>query len=140
MESEASRPGLFSFDAITYDFPYGTRGSTLSYAMGTTMVDMIIDAYGDDAIAEVAAAYRAGASDDDALQGTGVAADELYADFYATFGGRGGPARRPPPSPPSDVDKPGGVTAPGERLASASGVLMTRVERRRCPWSPSLRW
>ena len=45
------------------------RGTTLSYAMGTTMVDMIIDDYGEDAIARIAGAYRAGASDDEALRG-----------------------------------------------------------------------
>jgi hypothetical protein len=124
VQSEASRAGLFSFDAITYDFPFGTRGSTLSYAMGTTMVDIIIDAYGEEAIARVAAAYRAGASDDDALQeGTGVAADELYADFYDEFG-----VEEPGPVPaaaipPSDVDKPGSVPAPGASGSpGASGV------------------
>ena len=126
VESEASRAGLFSFDAITYDFPFGTRGSTLSYAMGTTMVDMIIDAYGEDAIAEVAAAYRAGASDDDALQeGTGVAADELYADFYDAFD-----VEEPGPVPaaaipPSDVDKPDGVSAPGESGSPGSSGVST---------------
>ena len=110
VESEASEAGLFSFDAITYDFPYGTRGSTLSYAMGTTMVDMIIDAYGEDAIAEVAAAYRAGASTMTPCRKGAVAADEMYADFYATFGSRS-PARcRPPPSRHrTSTSRPGGA-------------------------------
>ena len=124
VESEASGDGLFSFDAITYDFPFGTRGSTLSYAMGTTMVDMIIDGYGEDAIAQIADAYRAGASDDQALEeGTGVDADELYADFYDAFG-----VEEPGPVeaaaiPPSDVDKPGsaGAPAPGESPSASAG-------------------
>ncbi|HEY8177646.1 MAG TPA: peptidase MA family metallohydrolase [Candidatus Limnocylindria bacterium] len=114
VESEASRGGLLSFDAIAYDFPFGTRGATLSYAMGTTMVDMIIDRYGEDAIARIAEAYRTGSSDDEALEeGTGVPADQLYADYYDSFG-----VDEPDPVeaaaiPPSDVDKPGGAQAPG---------------------------
>ena len=114
VESEASGGGLLSFDAIAYDFPFGTRGATLSYAMGTTMVDMIIDRYGEDAIARIAEAYRAGSSDDEALEeGTGVPADQLYADYYDSFG-----VDEPEPVeaaaiPPSDVDKPGGAQAPG---------------------------
>ena len=125
VESEASGGGLFSFDAIAYNFPFGTRGATLSYAMGTTMVDMIIDRYGEDAIARIAEAYRAGASDDEALEeGTGVPADQLYADYYDSFG-----VDEPEPVeaaaiPPSDVDKPGGAQAPGasagESMAASS--------------------
>jgi Peptidase MA superfamily len=124
VQSEASGAGLFSFDAITYDFPFGTRGSTLSYAMGTTMVDMIIDGYGEDAIAQIAEAYRAGASDDQALEdGTGVDADELYADFYDAFGvDEPGPVEAAA-IPPSDVDKPGGTgaPAPGESPPGSAG-------------------
>jgi hypothetical protein len=123
VQSEASSGGLFAFDAITQDFPYGARGSTLSYAMGTTMVGMIIDDHGEGAISQIAEAYRGGASDDEALQrGTGVPADELYAAFYDAFG-----TDEPEPVPPaaigpSDVDKPGGVAAPGgETPPAASG-------------------
>ena len=61
------RGGLFAFDAIAYDFPFGARGSSLSYAMGTTMVGMIIDTYGEGAIARIAREYRDGASDEEAL-------------------------------------------------------------------------
>ncbi len=118
VQSEASGGGLLSFDAIAYDFPFGERGATLSYAMGTTMVDMIIDGYGEDAIARIAEAYRAGASDDEALaDGTGLPADQLYADYYDEFGvDEPGPVEAAA-IPPSDVDKPGGAQAP-----SASGA------------------
>jgi peptidase MA superfamily protein len=114
VESEASRGGLFSFDAITYNFPFGTRSTTLSYAMGTTMVDMIIDDYGEDAIARIAEAYRAGASDDEALDdGTGVPAERLYTTYYDAFGvDEPGPVEAAA-IPPSNVDKPGGAQAPG---------------------------
>ena len=121
VESEASGGGLFSFDAITYDFPFGTRGTTLSYAMGTTMVDMIIDDYGEDAIARAAEAYRAGASDDEALEdATGVPADQLYADYYDAFGvDEPGPIEAAA-IPPSNVDKPGNAQAPGATDAEST--------------------
>jgi Peptidase MA superfamily len=114
VESAASGGGLYSFDAIAYNFPFGTPATTLSYAMGTTMVDMIIDDYGEDAIARIAGAYRGGASDDEALEeGTGVPADRMYANYYDAFG-----VDEPAPVeaaaiPPSNVDKPGSAQAPG---------------------------
>jgi hypothetical protein len=123
VRSEASGAGLFSFDAITYSFPFGTRGSTLSYAMGTTMVDMIIDSYGEDAIAQIAAAYRAGASDDEALEeGTGVAADQLYAAYYDAYGVEEPGPIEAAPIPPSDVDKPGSAAAPGSSESASASV------------------
>ena len=85
--SEAGDGGLFAFDAITEQFPIGERGGRLSYAQGTTMVDLIVDRHGEEAIAAIAAAYREGASDEQALEaGTGVPADELYELFFAEFG------------------------------------------------------
>jgi hypothetical protein len=112
VEFEAGGGGLFAFDAIAYDFPFGARGSSLSYAMGTTMVDMIIDQYGEDAIARIAEAYRGGASDPEALEaGTGVAAEQLFADFYSTFGVDAPQPVAPAPIPPSNVRRPGGPGA-----------------------------
>jgi hypothetical protein len=104
---EASGGGLFSFDAITEQFPLGERGARLSYAQGTTLIDTIIDQYGREAIAATAAAYRGGASDAEALEaGTGVSAEQLYADFYAEFGVDVPQAIVPDPIPPSNVDRP----------------------------------
>ncbi len=86
VRSEVSS-GLFSFDAITGQFPIGSRGSSLSYAQGATMVAKIIKTYGPRAMAGIAAAYRSGATDAEALQaGTGVSADKLFADYYRSFG------------------------------------------------------
>lgn len=101
--------GIFAFESLVDQFPIGDRGSTLAYAEGTTMIDTIIDQHGPEAIARIAAAYRAGASDAEALEaGTGIAARKLYDDFYAAFG-------VDPPQPvaaaallPSDVKLPGG--------------------------------
>lgn len=79
--------GLINFSAMTDAFPIGTRGSSLSYAEGTTMVDRIIHTYGASALSRVTAAYRNGATDDEALRvGTGVAASQLYADYFRSFG------------------------------------------------------
>ncbi len=115
VEQEAAGAGLFSFDAITEQFPIGERGGRLSYAQGTTMIDMIIDGYGREAIAGIAAAYREGSSDDDALEaGTGVGADELYAAFFAEFGVTEPAPIEPEPIAASNVDRPtAGTVDPG---------------------------
>ena len=135
VENEASGGGLFSFDAITEQFPIGERGGRLSYAQGTTMVDLIVDTYGADALARMTAAYRDGASDEDALEAaTGVSADELYAEYYASFGVEAPSPIEPEPIAPSDVDRPsagtvdqGGVDPgaeppPGEGTPSEDGT------------------
>ena len=136
VELEASGSGLFSFDAITEQFPIGERGGHLSYAQGTTMVDNIIDRYGREAIARIAAAYRGGASDAEALEaGTGIPADQLYADFYAEFGVDAPEPIAPEPIPASNVDRPlageidqGGVIAtPAPPPDSAPGEVPTAV-------------
>jgi hypothetical protein len=109
VEFEARGGGLFAFEALVNEFPIGERGSSLAYAEGTTMIDNIIDQHGPEAIARIAAAYRDGAGDAEALEaGTGIAARKLYDDFYAAFG-------VDPPQPvapgallPSNVKLPGG--------------------------------
>lgn len=107
VQVEAGGAGLFAFEAITEQFPIGERGGRLSYAQGTTMIDLIVDRYGEEAIAAVAAAYREGGSDADALEaGTGVPAEQLYADFYAEFGVEAPQPVAVEPIPPSNVDRP----------------------------------
>jgi hypothetical protein len=123
VENEASGGGLFAFDAITEQFPIGERGGRLSYAQGTTMVDLIVDTYGPEALARITAAYRDGASDAEALEaGTGVPADELYADYYSSFGVEAPTPIAPKAIAPSKVDRPtagevdpGGVDPDAER-------------------------
>lgn len=113
VESEASDRGLFAFEALTDRFPTDTRGALLAYAQGTAMVQRIIDRYGTDAVAATMAAYRDGATDAEALEtGTGVPAQELYADFYAAFGVDAPMPVTPDPILPSDVDRPG-ASRPG---------------------------
>ncbi len=123
VENEASGGGLFAFDAITEQFPIGERGGRLSYAQGTTMVDLIVDTYGPEALARITAAYRDGASDAEALEaGTGIPADELYADYYSSFGVEAPTPIAPKAIAPSNVDRPtagevdpGGVDPDAER-------------------------
>jgi hypothetical protein len=104
---EASGGGLFSFDAITAQFPLGQRGAELSYAQGTTMIDLIVDRYGPEAIARITAAYRDGASDAEALEaGAGIPADQLYAEFFAEFGVDPPQSIAPEPIGASNVDRP----------------------------------
>lgn len=107
VEGEASGAGLFAFDAITEQFPIGERGGRLSYAQGTTMVDLIVDRYGPEAVARITAAYRDGASDADALEaGTGIATDELYAAYYESFGVEEPTPISPEPIAASSVERP----------------------------------
>jgi Peptidase MA superfamily len=115
VEAEAAGDGLFSFEAITEQFPIGQRGGRLSYAQGTTMIDMIINEHGPEAISRIAAAYRDGASDADALEaGTGVPADDLYAAFFAGFGVDEPTPIEPEPIPASNVNRPvAGSVDPG---------------------------
>lgn len=115
VEQEADGDGLFSFEAITERFPIGDRGALLSYAQGTSMVQLIVDRYGEDALAPIMAAYRDGASDAEALEaGTGVPADDLYAQFYDEFGVDPPVPISADPIPPSNVDRPdAGAIDPG---------------------------
>lgn len=130
---EAGGGGLFSFEAISEQFPIGDRGGQLSYAQGTTMVDMIIDRYGREAISRVAAALRDGATDAEALEaGTGVPADQLYADFFSEFGVDAPEPVTPDPIGASNVDRPpsgvvdeGGVDQPGTDPDSTPGERLT---------------
>jgi hypothetical protein len=135
VELEARGGGLFSFDAITEHFPIGERGGRLSYAQGTTMIDLIVRDHGEAALARLAAAYRDGASDAEALQAaTGVPAEELYAAFFTEFGVEQPQPIRAEPILPSNVERPpagavdrGGVDpgtspAPGSPTAEPAPV------------------
>jgi hypothetical protein len=131
VEDAARAGGLFSFDAIAERFPIGDRAASLSYAQGTTMVDTIIDRYGPKAMSRLTAAYRDGASDEEALEmATGISADALYADFYAAFGVEEPSPVVAEPIGASDVDlptagsiDPGGVDQPSEPPVDASPIV-----------------
>jgi len=112
---EAGAGGLLSFEAITEQFPIGERAARLSYAQGTMLIHQIVADHGEEAIAEIAAAYRDGASDAEALEaGTGMPADELYAQFFASYGVDEPEPIVAEPIPASNVDRPAtGSVDPG---------------------------
>lgn len=114
VQDAAGDDGLLAFDAITRQFPIGDSAARLAYAEGTTMVAMIISQHGDEGIARLAAAYRDGATDAAALQAaTGESADQLYADYFDSFGTAAPSAVTPDPLLPSTVRKPDGSLASG---------------------------
>lgn len=107
VRSAAGSTDLLSFDGISQSFPIDPTAAGLAYSEGATMIQMIIDDYGRGAIARIAAAWRDGATDAEALEaGTGVKADKLYADYFASFGVAEPTAVAPAPILPSNVDKP----------------------------------
>jgi hypothetical protein len=121
VEFEASGGGLLAFEGITQAFPISDRGAALAYSQGTVMVDQIVAEHGEAAIAAIAAAYRDGATDAEALAaGTGVDATQLYDDFYAAFGTDAPQPVAPAPLDASDVALPGGGL-PSPEPGSAGG-------------------
>jgi hypothetical protein len=121
VRAAADRGGLLAFDAITESFPIGDQAARLSYDEGATMVEMIVDRYGREAIAAIAAAWREGAGDAEALEaGTGLPADELYDTYFASFGVEGPTAVEPAAILPSNVDKPPQPAAPSSPSAAPS--------------------
>jgi hypothetical protein len=117
----AAGNGLLAFEGIAESFPISATAAGLSYAEGATMVQMIIDRYGRGAIAQIIAAFRSGAGDDEALQaGTGVTAPKLYAAYFAAFGVAAPQQVQPAPIPPSNVDKPPQPQSAGAPATAAS--------------------
>jgi hypothetical protein len=131
VRSAADEGRLLAFGGITESFPIGDQAARLAYSEGATMVDMIIDKYGQDAIAAIAAAWRDGAGDDEALEaGTGIPVDELYDAYFASFGVAAPTAVEPAPILPSNVDKPPQPepAAPGESAVPSPSPSSTPVE------------
>jgi len=118
----ASRGGLLAFDAIVDQFPIGGDAAGLSYAEGATMIQLIIDRYGRGAIARIAAAWKSGVTDAEALEaGTGIPADQLYAAYFASFGVDAPQPVTPAPIPSSNVDLPPQPAAASPAEASTGG-------------------
>lgn len=112
-----SDDGLMAFEALTDQFPIDTRGATLAYAQGATMVDRIIATYGADAMPAIMAAFRDGATDDQAiLAGTGTSFEEIRADYFASFDTTEPAPIEPVPLGDSDV------ALPGQPVPAASGA------------------
>ena len=107
VRAAADSGDLLAFDGISERFPIGVDAARLAYAQGATLIQKIVDDYGRGAIAEIAAAWSDGASDDEALEaGTGVPVEQLYGAYFASFGAAAPTALDPAPILPSNVDKP----------------------------------
>jgi hypothetical protein len=123
VRSAAGSGDLLAFDGIRESFPIGDQAARLAYDEGVTMVDMIIKTYGRDAIAAIAAAWRDGSGDDEALEaGTGVPVDELYDAYFASFGAAAPTAIGAAPILPSNVDKPPQPAAAAGESAAPSAT------------------
>jgi len=123
VRSAAGSGDLLAFEGISESFPIGDQAARLAYDEGATMVQMIIETYGRDAIAAIASAWRDGAGDDDALEaGAGVPADELYDAYFASFGVAAPTAIEPAPILPSNVDKPPQPAAPAAESAAPTAT------------------
>jgi hypothetical protein len=123
VRSAAGSGDLLAFEGISESFPIGDQAARLAYDEGATMVQMIIDTYGRDAIAAIAAAWRDGAGDDEALEaGTGVLVGELYDAYFASFGVAAPTAIEPTPILPSNVDKPPQPAAPAGESAAPTAT------------------
>ena len=116
---------LLAFDGISESFPIGSAPALLAYDEGATMVQMIVDRYGRQAIAAIAAAWRDGAGDAEALEtGTGVSATQLFAAYFASFKVNAPTAVEPVPILPSNVRKPLQPAASGvEQPAASTGPI-----------------
>ncbi|MGZ6371887.1 MAG: peptidase MA family metallohydrolase [Candidatus Limnocylindria bacterium] len=121
VRSAAGNGSLLSFDGISESFPIGADAARLSYDEGATMVAMIIDTYGRNSIAAIAAAWRNGAGDAEALEaGTGVSAAQLYKAYFASFGAQVPTAIQPAPILPSNVKEPPQPAATSGEVVTAS--------------------
>ncbi len=121
VRSAADAGTLLAFDGISESFPIGADVARLAYDEGATMVAMIIDTYGQGAIAAIAAAWRDGAGDAEALEaGTGIPVEQLYDAYFGSFGVPAPTAVEPAPILPSNVDKPPQPDAPAPAGESAA--------------------
>jgi hypothetical protein len=129
VRSAADSGELLAFDGITESFPIGDRAARLAYAEGATMVDLIVHTYGQAAIARIAAAWREGAGDAEALEaGTGVPAADLYDAYFRSFGVAAPTAVEPAPILPSDVDLPPQPTGAGHQQSGVPSPSASPAE------------
>lgn len=129
VRSAADASALLAFDGITESFPIGDQAARLAYDEGATMVQMVIGIYGRGAIAAIAAAWRDGAGDAEALQaGTGVTADQLYDAYFHSFGVAAPTAIEPAPILPSNVDRPPQPGAPAVESSAPSASSQQPAE------------
>ncbi len=78
VEAAAEDGRLFSVRSLTSEFPYDPADASLAYAESFSVLQFMIERWGNEGVAAVIAAYAGGLSHDDALmQGIGVDVDGL---------------------------------------------------------------
>lgn len=88
----AKRDGdLLPLASITSGFPYDPDAASLAYAEAFSVVSYLVGTYGEEAVAAIGTAYRAGNTHDDVLrQAIGRDVAQLDAEWRATIGGTEG--------------------------------------------------
>lgn len=90
VQDAADRGGLFSVRALNATFPYDGNQATLGYAQSFSIVSFIRSNWGEDALANLVAAYAGGVSHDEAAEiALGVNLDELDQLWKESLGYQG---------------------------------------------------
>jgi hypothetical protein len=81
------RDGLFDVAALDTAFPYSSRQATLAYAMSWSIIAYIRDAYGDEAIGRMIAAFGTGMPYADAIESAlGLSRFDMNREWRAWIG------------------------------------------------------
>jgi len=90
VEHAAEEGRLFSVRSLTSEFPYDPADASLAYAESYSVIQFMIERWGNEGVAAVIAAYSQGLSHDDALmQGIGVDVDGLDQLWKESLGYQG---------------------------------------------------
>lgn len=113
----------WSLDSLGWQFPTDPDKTVLGYAESVSAVDYLVRTYGKDALTRLILAYRAGPTDDEALQSAiGRDMSAFQDDWYASLGSTGptpfGPQPALPGPLPPDWAGPAATAAPGTSEAA----------------------
>jgi len=114
--NSAARSGrLLSIQSLSGNFPSSTEEATLAYAESGSIVDYFIRTYGQQKLAVLIRAFRAGSSSDEAFRAaTGLSTLEFQHAWEASIG-----------AVPSGSTASSGSTAPSG--PSGAGSIITRI-------------
>ena len=121
----SSSDGLMAFEALVAEFPIDPNRASLAYAQGATMVDYLIENFAPDTMALIAAGFRNGGTEDEAIrEGTGTSFDTIRADYFSSLGVTEPAPIEPLPLGRSDVPIPaqaGASPAPSASPGQGAG-------------------
>ena len=147
LEGAIREGGLMPLTSLTAAFPFDDT-YRLAYAESLSAVQFILDTWGDEAIAEIFAAYQEGISHDEALRrGVGLTTAELDARWKESLGyagdqplddGTGGSLTAGGSGDGDDWLRLSGAAAAGLVVVIAGGAVGVSRRRRRPPESIKL--